>query len=177
MIISDVENIEWELQSYSCRKAIFASNMELKPQIYVFITCTLKVKRKPGFYAINFCVPSLAVTVLCTLATHSALSVQGARSSKYQLGMQALMAFGVYTVSLTQSIPKSSVVSRLHIFFFWEIGIVFSACVVSWLNLIVERSFKKTLNVKLYLRYVDSASLLLHWFLVFCLSLWFFGGP
>ncbi len=172
---------DWTLTTVACRKIQFKGMNELRPleHPYAAAYCFLYIRRDPSFIIGNFCIPCFVVTLLAVLAIHSAETANGPRTAKYELGLVSLMSVSVLTLSLTDSLPKSGTMSRLHFLYYGMVLTIFTSGLVSWIAVAVEKYYKdkserrSSKKKKFILLAIDGISAAVHVIFLTVLMLWF----
>ncbi len=131
--------VDWKFKTFSCSLSMAESIFLKTPINYTYINCNLKVQRQPAHYLVNFCIPCLIVSILAVLGIHSASSVTTARTSKYELGVASLMSIWLLALPITEIMPRSGKITRLHILYFGLVGTVLSSTVMSWVSVVCQR--------------------------------------
>ena len=150
-----------------------------RPQEYAAVYCFLLIQRDPYYTIANFCIPCFIVTLLAVLSIHSTETANGPRTAKYELGLVSLMSISVLTLSLTDTLPRSGTISRVHILYYGFVIAIFTSGVVSWVAVAVEKHYKVKTDAdavkrkKLLLIAIDGISACVHMIFLVVLMLWF----
>lgn len=145
------ESTEWTVKSVHCyegQEAEPLDNWDLARPLktaalaaaagsHDYVLCKVDVRRKAGFYIVNFMAPALMIAFLGITGqfTHELRQAAGAPPNKTQIALAAVMSLGVLTIAMGSSVPRESAVTTLHLFYFFLIFLVVSASFTSAIRL------------------------------------------
>lgn len=146
------DNTEWLIRSMECVQGIkntlrrFSDTNRVNVhfsecptgQCYQrdFVLCRVGVRRKAGFYIINFVVPSVAITLLGMVGQfRPELWPIKQPPNKTMIALAAVMSLGLLTITMGRNVPHADTATALHRFYFSMICLTISASYASFLRL------------------------------------------
>ena len=67
---------------------------------------------------------------------------------RYELGHASLMSIWLLALPIMQNMPHTDVVTRLHYFYYGQVGSIISSCIIVWVLSTCEKKCRKVRKLK-----------------------------
>ncbi len=126
-------NQEWKIHGYNCSQHVlqFAGNPIY--ELYPMVQCDVHIERNPWHYICQFCIPACMSTAMALVGVKASFMASGLRGPGFQIAVMSLMSLAVLLLAVSSELPPANTISKMHIFYFTLVGLLFVSPLLNWM--------------------------------------------